>query len=140
MSGGHQTWCGLFGEKVGWNDELIHTIEPFVMAFTQRLADELSAPVRNAEWGRYESMTRRTLRAEAREAEAEARNAALLIRARVAEDALRPSADFAKVLEEGLEEGTHSDGIMWLCSGRAITVGNFRAAAAVLSNSVGDAS
>jgi len=40
-AGAHQVWCGMFGETVGWNDALIHAIEPFMMRFVRKIHDDL---------------------------------------------------------------------------------------------------
>lgn len=77
MKGGHQTWCGMFGRKVGWDDALIHKVEPFVIAFVKSIKDELEQPINNGERARYESAIRRMMRAEERRDSVTKENAAL---------------------------------------------------------------
>lgn len=64
MQGGHQLWCALFGETVGWNDDLIYKIEPFMMKFVARLKEGLERPFSDRERETFKTMVRCKLEAE----------------------------------------------------------------------------
>lgn len=69
--GGHQSWCSLFGDTIGWNDELIHKIEPFIIKLLAQIQKELLLPFSDRERKIYKSKTQMVLDVEDQLATAE---------------------------------------------------------------------